>query len=358
MGISVDVVASTLQDLLPGYSDTFTKWHPLLDKIVTAGNLTKKTLEGPYREFTVVTGGPGQVTQIKTGNEVINGGRKQLAVRGNEYAPRMIYAYDVPRKDMAEANGKQDLAKIIKTYPERALHEMHEFLAQQLSMGDGANNMGGFFSLNGNRTYNPTGSTSRNGVLEFSATATANSVHGLAGSTTTGWQNQFGSATSFSVDGIKTLREVFFKCQRQGRTADSGLDMMFCDEASFLNYMETLDEHVRTGSVESTDGKNYGRQSIKFVNADLFLEDSIDISDAVSFPAGQGADGVVYLINSGTFEAFTLGHNASMEGKGFFDQGSPLRIPDLDAYRFELILHLGIHTTQRRANGVVTGTAI
>lgn len=357
MGISVDVVASTLQDLLPGYSDTFTKWHPLLDKIVTAGNLTKKTLEGPYREFTVVTGGPGQVTQIKTGNEVINGGRKQLAERGNEYAPRMIYAYDVPRKDMAEANGKQDLAKIIKTYPERALHEMHEFLAQQLSMGDGANNMGGFFTLNGNKTYNPTGSTERYGVLEFDASTSSQSVHGLTSSGTSGWQNQFGSATSFSVDGIKTLREVYFKCQRQGRIADSGLDLMFCDEASFLNYMETLDEHVRTGSVESTDGKNYGRQSIKFVGADLFLEDSIDISNA-AFTAGKGTDGVVYFINSGTFEAFTLGHNASMEGKGFFDQGSPLRIPDLDAYRFELILHLGIHTTQRRANGVVTGTAI
>ena len=355
MAISPDVLASTLTDLLPGYSETFTKWHPLLDAIVTGGNLSKKKLEGPSREFTVVTGGPGQVTHIQSGNEVINGGRKQLAVRGNEVAPRLIYAFDVPRKDMAEANGKQDLAKLIKTYPERALHDFYEMLSQQLAVGDGANGVGGFLTLNGGATYSPDG-TARQGLLEASATATANAVHGLAGTTTPGWQNQFATTTGFSVDGVRKMREVYFKCQREGRVADGTVDMMFGDEVSFLNYMDSLQEHVRTGHIESTDGKNYGRQSIKFVDSDFYLEDSIDLT---KFAATNSAkDGCIYMLNSSSFEAFTLGQNASMEGKGFFDQGAPMRIPDLDAYRYELILYFGLHTVQRRANGIVTGTAL
>jgi len=354
MAISPDVLASTLTDLLPGYSETFTKWHPLLDAIVTGGNLSKKKLEGPSREFTVVTGGPGQVTHIQSGNEVINGGRKQLAVRGNEVAPRLIYAFDVPRKDMAEANGKQDLAKLIKTYPERALHDFYEMLSQQLAVGDGANGVGGFFTLNGEATYNPDGGADRYGLLKASASTDSNPVHGLSSAGTSGWQNQFATTTGFSVDGVRKMREVYFKCQREGRVADGTVDMMFGDEVSFLNYMDSLQEHVRTGHIESTDGKNYGRQSIKFVDSDFYLEDSIDLTKLT----GTQADGCIYMLNSSSFEAFTLGQNASMEGKGFFDQGAPMRIPDLDAYRYELILYFGLHTVQRRANGIVTGTAL
>jgi hypothetical protein len=356
MAISPDVLASTLKDLLPGYSETFTKWHPLLDAIVTGGNLSKKKLEGPSREFTVVTGGPGQVTHVQTGNEVINGGRKQLAVRGNEVAPRLIYAFDVPRKDMAEANGKQDLAKLIKTYPERALHDFYEMLSQQLAVGDGANGVGGFVTLNGGKYYNPDGIEDRSGILESTSSTSTRKVNGLTSAGTPGWQNQYAHTTGFSVDGVRKMREVYFKCQREGRVADGTVDMMFGDEVSFLNYMDSLQDHVRTGQIESTDGKNYGRQSIKFVDSDFYLEDSIDLTKFAATNASK--DGCVYMLNSSSFEAFTLGSNASMEGKGFFDQGAPMRIPDLDAYRYELILYFGLHTVQRRANGIVTGTAL
>ena len=34
MAISADVLASALQDLAPGYSETFMKWHPVFEKIV------------------------------------------------------------------------------------------------------------------------------------------------------------------------------------------------------------------------------------------------------------------------------------------------------------------------------------
>ena len=77
MAISPDVLATALQELMPAYSELFVSWHPVLEKLVSKGNLTRETLKGPWREFVVVTDGPGDVTLIQTGSEVIAGGRHQ-----------------------------------------------------------------------------------------------------------------------------------------------------------------------------------------------------------------------------------------------------------------------------------------
>ena len=81
MAISPDVVATALQDLAPGYSELFTLWHPIMERVVKKGNIDRGTLKGPYKEFVVVTDGPGQVTQVLTGSEVIAGGRRQVDLR-------------------------------------------------------------------------------------------------------------------------------------------------------------------------------------------------------------------------------------------------------------------------------------
>ena len=103
MAINADVLQSALQELMPSYSELFVKWHPVLERVLLKGNMEKNVLTGPFREFAVVTDGPGDVTQIVTGSEIVNGGRNQNAARGNTFAPRMIYAFDVPGKDLAEA---------------------------------------------------------------------------------------------------------------------------------------------------------------------------------------------------------------------------------------------------------------
>ena len=148
MAISADVLQSALQELMPSYSELFVKWHPVLERVLLKGNIDKNVLTGPYREFAVVSDGPGDVTQILTGSEIVNGGRNQNASRGNTYAPRMIYAFDVPGKDLAEANGEMDLARIIQHYPELALSDFHERIAKQIVQGDGSN-VGGFLTRHG-----------------------------------------------------------------------------------------------------------------------------------------------------------------------------------------------------------------
>ena len=319
MGISPDVLASALQELMPEYSELFTSWHPILEKIVAKGNIERNVAQGPYREFTVVTDGPGTVTQILTGSEVIAGGRRQNATKGNTYAPRLIYAFDVPGKDLAEANGSQDLVRILKHYPELALSDFHERISNQLATGNG-DGVGGFLTLNGNVTYSPQGNP-RQGAFEFAATQT-DTTFGIPKSSTPGWVNQYAEAADFRADGRREMRKVYYKASRQGKTLGP-VDLLLGDEASYLNYIEDLDDTVRIVSA-STSGGDRGpkqvRQGIKFLDADFFLEDSINTAAGAAYwpDAARGSDGVIYFIKSSTWHMYTMGKDASKETKGDF----------------------------------------
>jgi hypothetical protein len=357
MAISPDVLATALNELMPAYSEMFVKWHPLLDNILKGGNMDRSALKGPKREFAVVTDGPGTVTQVQTGTEIIAGGRTQNGHRGNVVAPRLIYAFDVPGKDLAEANGEMDLARILQHYPELALADFHERIAKQLGTGNGSG-VGSFATMNGNATFNPDGS-SRDGFFEFAAVGSqSNIVHGLDPATVTGWNNQYEDVTSFATNGRSLLRKAYFAASRQGKTLGP-VDLMIGDEQSYLNYIEDLDDQVRVVKIEGDKAPGNVRQGVKFLDADFYLDDAIDISASqyTSVGASAGADGVIYGFKTPTWHLFTMGHDASRETKGDFAVRGPFRIPDQDLYRYEIVLMMGLHTTQRRANFAVTGCA-
>ena len=353
MAISPDVLATALNELMPSYSEMFVKFHPLMEKVMTNGNMDRAALKGPKREFAVVTNGPGTVTQVTTGSEIIAGGRAQNAHRGNVVAPRLIYAFDVPGKDLAEANGAMDLARILQHYPELALSDFHERISNQLGTGNGSG-VGGFVTLNGNTTFSPDG-TSRQGILQQSAAST-NTVHGLVCESGTsgisGWQNQYQDITSFAVNGRSQMRKAYFAASRQGKTSGP-VDLMIGDESSYLNYIEDLDDQVRVVKVEGDKSPALVRQGVKFLDADFYLDDSIDTSSSLFSAAAQ--DGVIYGLKTPTWNLFTMGHDSSRETKGDFALRGPFRIPDQDIYRYELVLMMGLHTTQLRSNFVVTG---
>jgi len=353
MAISPDVLATALNELMPSYSEMFVKFHPLMEKVMTNGNMDRAALKGPKLEFAVVTKGPGTVTQVTTGSEVIAGGRAQNAHRGNVVAPRLIYAFDVPGKDLAEANGEMDLARILQHYPELALSDFHERISNQLGTGNGSG-VGGFVTLNGNTTFSPDG-TSRQGILQQSAAST-NTVHGLVCESGTsgisGWQNQYQDITSFAVNGRSQMRKAYFAASRQGKTSGP-VDLMIGDEASYLNYIEDLDDQVRVVKVEGDKSPALVRQGVKFLDADFYLDDSIDTSSSLFSSDAQ--DGIIYGLKTPTWNLFTMGHDSSRETKGDFALRGPFRIPDQDIYRYELVLMMGLHTTQLRSNFVVTG---
>lgn len=358
MGINPDVLASALQDLAPGYSELFTLWHPVMERVVKKKNIDRGSLKGPYREFVVVSDGPGTVTQVTTGSEIISGGRRQNAVRGNTYAPRLIYAFDVPGKDLAEANGENDLAKIIKRYPELALSDFHERIAAQVVSGNGLD-VGGFLTMNGTTTYNPQGAN-RDGVFSFAAPAAQTStVFGLTkqgggAGAVSGWYNQFGQVTSFATDGKSTMRKVYYAGSRQGSKAQGPIDLLLGDEVSYLNYIDDLDDQVRVMRVEGDKAPGQVRQGIPFLEGDFFIEEGIDLAE---FGAGGSGDGVVYMLKTDTWHLYTLGHDSGKETKGDFAVRGPIRIPEQDMWRYEYVLNMGMYCDQLRANGVVTGTA-
>ena len=379
MPISPDVLATALDELMPAYSELFVKWHPLLDKVLDGGNMDRATLKGPRREFAVVTGGPGTVTHVNTGSEIIAGGRSQNAHRGQVVAPRLIYAFDVPGKDLAEANGEMDLARILQHYPELALADFHERIAKQMGTGNGSG-VGSFCTFNGNVKFNPDG-TARDGFFSFRpSSAQQNKVHDLNSQGATsdaidGWFNQYEDITSFAVDGRAQMRKAYFAASREGKTLGD-VDLMIGDEQSYLNYIEDLDDQVRVTKVEGDKAPGQVRQGVKFLNADFYLDDAIDIAAATLASGGTGsagtattdsaasgyglsatADGVIYGFKTPCWYSFTLGHDASKETKGDFAVRGPFRIPDQDLYRYEIVLMMGLHTNQRRANFAITGAA-
>lgn len=368
MAISPDVLATALNELMPSYSELFVKFHPLMEKVMLNGNITRDSLKGPKREFAVVTDGPGTVTQVSTGTEIIAGGRRQNAVRGNVIAPRLIYAFDVPGKDLAEANGEMDLARILQHYPELALADFHERIAKQLGTGSG-DGVGAFPTLNGNATFTPdTSVTAKDGFFQFRAGANQdNVVHdltctgGAAASAIAGWNTQYEDITSFAVDGRTQMRKAYYAASRQAKTLGP-VDLMLGDESSYLNYIDDLDDAVRVAKIEGDKAPGNVRQGIKFLDADFFLDDAIDTSDALyttgtnsGTSSAAGADGVIYGFKTPCWYWYSLGHDASRETKGDFAVRGPFRLPDQDMYRYEIVLMMGLHTNQLRANFSVTG---
>tara|TARA_R110001583_G_scaffold188859_2_gene351303 strand:- start:3 stop:1121 length:1119 start_codon:yes stop_codon:yes gene_type:complete len=368
MAISPDVLATALNELMPSYSDLFVKWHPLLDKVLKGGNMDRASLKGPEREFAVVTAGPGTVTHVDTGSEIIAGGRNQAAHRGKVGAPRLIYAFDVPGKDLAEANGEMDLARILQHYPELALADFHDRISNQLGTGNGTG-VGAFPTLNGNTTFTPsTSGGALDGFFQFRAGASQdNTVHNLAcsGATTpiAGWNSQYQDITSFAVDGRTQMRKAYYAASRQAKTLGP-CDLMIGDESSYLNYIDDLDDAVRVAKIDGDKAPGNVRQGIKFLDADFFLDDSIDTSNANYTVAGTGisgtgstagADGVIYGFKTPSWYWYSLGHDSTRETKGDFAVRGPFRIPDQDMYRYEIVLMMGLHTNQLRANFSVTG---
>ena len=119
------------------YEELFVKHHPLLAYILKGSKIEKSTLKGPYREFTVVTGGPGQGTGLPTGSETLASTRRNVGLRGREYAYRYIYHFAIPGKDLAEASGEQDYARLIDNYPNLAIADAKEIYARQTMRGSG-----------------------------------------------------------------------------------------------------------------------------------------------------------------------------------------------------------------------------
>lgn len=366
MGISEEVFASTVQEMMPKYSELFLVWNPLVEILLQRKQVERGRVEGPFKEFSVVTDGPGEVTQILTSNEIIEGGRKEATKKGNTYASRHIYAWDVPLGDLATTNTRTEVGNLLNRYPEMGLADFQQRFERQMLVGDGEN-VGGFTTFNGNATYTPLSGSARTGVFSFAAKASQTATvfdipkEGAGSNPTTGWYNQFADITSFRLSGRKAMRSMRWACARQGGKIIGTPDIILADVESFENYADSLDEKIRF--VDPTDMKKGDavspaddRPILEFVKMQMYQCEQL-VRTASGFSGQTAADGLMYFLNSKTWHAYTQGQNKAQETNGDFVLRGPIRLPEQDMIRFEYVAHMGLFCNQLRANGVLTGTA-
>lgn len=371
MAYAQDVIHSTLVHLMPKFEELFQVGHPVLEKLHKGGKIEKVQLKGPTVEFTVVKGGPGSVDPIRYGNETLGSVRRNQALRGSEQGFRAIYHFDIPNKDLAEASGEHDFARLIDQYPAMAMADMMEMFARQLARGSFSSGsdpqgtgMDGFTTLNGLQSYNPQG-TARSGIFQF-ATSQTSTVHGLpcAGAAlnpTPGWAPQHGSIGSFSVDGLTMLRKLTTRANQQGAKLDGGgIDLLMGDEASFHNYVDALDDKVIViDNISNPAGKFANRECVKAPNgADFFWEPAIDLTDTTSFNTAATQSGVVYGLATDYWVWFNLGNNSDKATKGNFDAPKPIAIPNQDAWHYRIVAYANLYCRSLRNQFTMTGGAL
>jgi hypothetical protein len=356
MAVSNDVLVTALQELLPGLTESWTLFHPAFDAIVKKGN--KRTVNHPFVEFVVLPEGPGTVTSIINGDEHIAGGRRQSAVKGSAYGATMIYAFDVPGEDLRMANGPADVAELIKKYPEAALWDFEERIARQLVMGDGAQ-VGQFFTMNGDTTYNPKATGAQQGMLEFQAASAQTSTRfGIVSNSITNWHNQHAHTTSMGADGLRKIRQAYWDASQQGGNMGMSCDVMLADRDSYDNIVAELETFVqfvnREKDVKQGDPvPGRLREGIKMVQGELYPEPQIDRS---LFATPDATEGIIYGLCSETLKLFTQGSGSKTTG-GDFELRDVGRLPYQELFRTEYVLSMGAYCTDLRRNFTVTGTA-
>lgn len=367
MPISADVLATALQDLKPKFEELFLKGHPVLQYIIDKKGIEQHEMQGPYREFTVLKGGPGTGTGVKFGSETLRSQRKAQALRGNEYCFRYIYHFDVPGKDLSEASGSQDLARIIDNYPEVGIADARQrfnrqFVRGSASSGQDPDGTGadGFTTLNGSQTYSPQG-TARTGIFQYSTTQTA-TVMGLpmndaSTNPTPGWRHQYAHVNSFSLAGCKTARTLMTRASQEGMTLEGGgTDLVLSDEGTYQNLLEFLDERIiEIDKVNYPIAKYINRMGIKFNNADWYWEPDIDITDTTSFSNANAQLGVAYMLNTSKMELLLMQNNKDKAGGALFELQKPIPLPDQDAFQFRVISNFNVDCTSLRHQALMTG---
>jgi len=379
MAISADVVASALQDLSPKFTELFLKGIPLFSYIVGSpegngakGGLSKYKLKGPYKEFIVLKGGVGDSTGIRQGNELLRSQRRQQALRGNEYSFLHIYHYDIPGKDLAEASGPMDLGKIIDSYPEIAVADDKALVSKQIARGaSSAGSTGvsagasGFFTLNGNQSYDPQG-TSRTGLFQYKTPSTQTAtVHGIpmagaASSPTAGWFHQFANISSFALDGMRQYRLLVAKANQEGLTlTGGGVNLVCSDIGTYNNMLEHMDDKITMIDKAGYPlAKHLNREGFKVGNVDWYWDPDIDITDTTAFTSAEARLGVAYVLNTSKFDLLIQANHADIVGNGLFDMRQPVPIPDQFAWQFRIVSNFNICCTSLRHQGVLTGGSV
>ena len=356
MPIDPDVLVGSMQELMAGNTTTFDKYHPVLDRLVEGKQF--RSISGPYVEFVLVDGGPGQVTVLDTGEEEIRGGRNTHGVRGNEVVASLAYAFDVNDNVFRDCSGKTgDIAQLVKDYPMNALTDFKQKVARQLIMGTEPD-MGSMVTLNGDATYNPRGYGARNGLILFQAPSAQSAVvHGVASNSITGWYNQYQHISSFSSEGKRKMRKLYYECQAEGSAALGDPDVILADPGTFDNYVDNIEDSAlyatRAEADKGTNGPKDSRKGVPMLGGTMYREQAFSLS---SFVTANAQLGVGYVLNTQTMQLLRQGMHASAPQKYTnLEWLPPVRHISYAKWRYEMRFEIGLIAPNRRTMGAFTG---
>lgn len=373
-----DVLHGVVHDLRKELSDAFTRAHPAFDAIRKNG--IEKLGSHEYA-WDVAVGSPETAIKIGTGNESITSSRKPVSRQATERPARVVLTYEVPCRELARANGKNDIVKIFDKYPKLAMNGGIERWARQFFRGassagndpSGDTGMNGFVTLNPDQSYTPE-STARTGILSYTGrSASPDSGSGQTGTRfglacedaatdpAEGWYSQYGNITSFSTDGRRTINTVLQRANYQQMLEGAKVDILACDEATFQNIVEDMEGLVWLSDLGSPSTTAQSRAGIKYGmggGIPLYHEPEIDIGDTTSYTTAAARLGVLVGLSLKTWHLFVAAGNSALATGGFFDAVKPILLQDRDAYQYRLVADLNFACDSLRHQLCVTGGSV
>ena len=351
MALTTDLINTTLADLKSPLEHTFeakSTIHSLLEK---RGKTSSD--RGQLIERTIMGGSPAQGKGIFLGSETIPGGRTEQTKKIQLQTHRAVIRIDIPKRELRENEGKTGVMKLIEAYPEAVMkllpQDFDRFWFSGVSHGYvlPTAEMTGWNTLNGQKTFASGIIGVTNGLIDFVAPGSqTDTVQNLAKSSTYNYVNQFGTISSYAVDGRRTYRRVARDVgQYNPASPDAKPDVAFIDFDSYALLEEDNQDHVRLVSMR--DDLEKGGSITEMLHGDIRYVAAKNLL-RTDF-TGAAADGICYML---TLDGIEVVWYQKPELSGFED-----RIPNQDVVTAKMEMQFALLMKGMRMQGAVVGGA-
>jgi len=351
MSISTEVLNTTFADLRGPLVNSFVRSNELFDALDAKARMPMES--GSFIERTFTGGAPARGVGVFVGDELLNMTRRQQVKKFQVEPHRLVVAINIPKKELLYNSGKLAVIRLIEEYPQTVMEavkaDLNKYLLTGVSRGlvFQTAELKGLMTLNGEfSTGIGTGVT--HGLLDFVAPASqTQSVQGVAKSSSYFHFNNYGDITSFSGNGLTTLRQVYRQCAHYAGGIGKGPDLVVMDDDTYAKFEDTRRSQIRISMVEDKTSKS-NMLGLELGVAKVYSSLDLDRSDFASGgPVGDADGGVTYMLNTDYFE-FPM-HEAPQIGK--FEE----RVGDQDVVTALFSMQGNLICTKLPAQGAVSG---
>lgn len=315
MPISTDVLNSTLADLYAKGGNivinTLTR-RPLMRKLLDPNKINKSSIGGTYIEMPFGSGSPAKATRILSGSETAVPVRKQITSKYRIQTARQFIPIVIPNKDLRMNDGRQGIAKLIKSYPMATSESFLEdweywfltgaYRSSDISVVD-TPGFDGFATLNGNVTATAAFDSNTGWCQALAAASQSGNVQNVARSSSINHVNQYGTITSFASDGMAVINRVQALCATYG-----ACDMGFADSVTYANILANNADVVR---IKDTGDSIYDKDAVnalqlgqtRIYNMTVNLDPTnASFSGTTGYSTSETTGGVLYFCSTDFME--------------------------------------------------------